>query len=257
MKIISWNVNGIRACVKKGFLNFLTSHQPDVMCIQETKAHKEQLTEDVITPKGYQSYWSSAERKGYSGTLTYIKEGLNLEEVKYGIGIKKFDSEGRFVITQVQGMTIYNIYFPNGSSGDVRHQYKMDFLKKFLSHIKKEQKKNKNLIILGDFNVAPEDIDVFDPVGLKNVSGFLPEEKEWFKKFSKEGFLDTFRFKNPKKQVFSWWSYREMARISNRGWRIDHICVSESLKKKVEKAELWCDISGSDHCPAVLYIGGK
>lgn len=253
MKIISWNVNGIRACAKKGLFDFLEQQDPDIFSLQETKAHPDQLDESFHRPWGRYSYWSAAERKGYSGTATYVRQPL--EEVKTGIGVRKFDSEGRFVVTRHKDFLLFNVYFPNGAASQERHNYKQEFLKRFTSYLAKLLAKGENIIVLGDYNVAYLDIDVFDPVGLSTVSGFLPEERKWFQNFLEVGFIDTFRYLHPNaKERYSWWSYRENARIGNRGWRIDHICVSRGLEKRIVSADILEQCMGSDHCPVVLEL---
>lgn len=254
MKIISWNVNGIRACGKKGFLQLIEREDPDILCIQETKAHPDQVDDALKSPYFRQSYWSTATtRKGYSGVATYVKKAAL--DVHHGIGIKKFDSEGRFVVTQHKDFLLFNVYFPNGSSREERHLYKQEFLARFTSHLKKQIDQGKSVIVLGDYNVAYLDIDVFDPKGLSTVSGFLPIEREWFKQFLKTGFVDTFRHFHPQDENrYTWWSYRENARVGNRGWRIDHICVTENLREKLRAAEIYDDVSGSDHCPVMLEL---
>ena len=255
MKIVSWNVNGIRACAKKGFLEFIEREDPDFLCVQETKAHPEQLDLFLLSPGGRQAFWSSAARKGYSGTVTYSKESP--KSVYYGINVKKFDSEGRFVVTEHDGFALYNVYFPNGSAREERHLYKQDFLERFRKHLEKRIKKGDQLIVVGDYNVAHKEIDVFDPKRLATVSGFLPEEREWFDKFLATGFCDTYRYMNPnEKEVYTWWSYRENARIANRGWRIDYICVTDGLVDKIKNVSILTKQTGSDHCPVVLELEG-
>jgi len=175
--------------------------------------------------------------------------------VEYGMGSKKFDDEGRFVVTQIADITIYNVYFPNGSAREERHHFKQEFLRKFLRHLMKRLAAGDKVIVLGDYNVAHREIDVHDPVRLSKVSGFLPEEREWFSQFLDAGFIDTFRFFHPDaKERFSWWSYRELARAANRGWRIDYICVSENLRTRLQSADIWDQQEGSDHCPVVLEL---
>jgi exodeoxyribonuclease III len=254
MKLISWNVNGIRAVQKKGFVDFVIREDPDLLCLQETKANKDQLEPILHTPHSdYDSYWSSASRKGYSGVVTYSK--VKPLKVEHGIGIEKFDSEGRFIITHFEKFVLYNVYFPNGSSRQERHDFKMEFLKVFGKLLSEQVKKGKKVILVGDYNIAHREIDVYDPVRLSKVSGFLPEEREWFDDFLKSGFIDTFREKHPTlKDKYSWWSYRELARPANRGWRIDYICVSENLKSSIGEASIMDEQEGSDHCPVVLKL---
>ena len=252
MKLMSWNVNGIRACQKKGFLEFFEREKPDILCIQETKAQLEQLDQNLINPMAYKSYWTSAStRKGYSGVVTYTH--LPVSDVKHGIGIEKFDGEGRFIITKMKDFLLYNVYFPNGSAREERHLFKQEFLKKFLRHLIKTLASGQKVIVVGDYNVAHKDIDVYDPVRLSKESGFLPEEQEWFSNFLDIGFVDTFRYFYPHaKERYSWWSYREMARPANRGWRIDYICVSENLKSCLKNGNILDEQQGSDHCPVML-----
>jgi exodeoxyribonuclease III len=253
MKIISWNVNGIRAAEKKGLVEFVKREQPDLFCVQETKCHKEQLSSELLTMLGYKSFWSCATRKGYSGVATYCRE--EPLDVQYGIGIPEYDSEGRIVVTRHPEFLLYNIYFPNGGSGDERHNYKQKFLKDIGAHFTEKLKAGHNLIVVGDYNVAHKDIDIYDPMGLAFESGFLPEERDWFTGFLNSGFTDTYRFLHPdEKNRYTWWSYREMARVGNRGWRIDYICVSPKLKERIKSAEILDHVEGSDHCPVVLEL---
>lgn len=253
MKIVSWNVNGIRAIYKKGFLNSLDNLKPDILCLQETKAHVDQLEPQMLSPFGKSSYFSQAEKKGYSGTATFFSTP-NVD-VRHGIGIKKFDSEGRFVITTHKDISIYNIYFPNGASGKERHDYKMEFLKEFKEHVSLGVRDGKKIIVLGDFNIAPKNIDIYDPIKHAKTSGFLPEEKEWFESFLDLGFVDTFRLLHPEeKNRYSWWNQIERARLGNRGWRIDLICITKNLITNLQSAEIHDEIEGSDHCPVSIEI---
>ena len=254
MKIISWNVNGIRAWHKKDSTQkFLREQKADIFCIQETKAHLEQVSPEVKS-LGYPHYhWSSACRKGYSGTATFSHQAP--ESVKKGIGTEKYDREGRFVITHHRDFELYNIYFPNGGASEERHQYKQAFLKDLSTYLQKRLKENPSIIVVGDYNIAYLDKDVYDPKKLEGESGFLPEEKEWFKSFLDLGFTDVFRHFYPeKKEAFSWWSYKERARFQNRGWRIDHICVSAPLLRQIKKIEILQETEGSDHCPVLLKL---
>lgn len=252
MKIITWNVNGIRAAAGKGLFEFLEKQKPDYFCLQETKAHPQQLGEAYMHPQGYQSYWSTAEKKGFSGTVIYARE--TLKEVSHGIGIRKFDREGRFVICRTKRFSLYNVYFPNGGMNEARHLYKQDFLKKFQRHLQRELKE-REVILVGDYNVAYLPIDVYDPKKLSTVSGYLPEEREWFNGFLAAGFIDVYRHFYPKKDhVFTWWSMQERARPLNNGWRIDHVCVSRKLIDKVKKITILDEQEGSDHCPVSVEL---
>lgn len=253
MKIVSWNVNGIRACAKKGLIDFLHAEEPDIFCIQESKAHIDQV-EPGLRELGYDySYWSSATKKGYSGVVTFTLS--EPKEVKRGWGIEKYELEGRIVWTAHEAFDLYNIYFPNGGAREERHLFKQEFLKDLSKHLKSELKKGKKIIVVGDYNVAHAAIDVHDPVRLSKVSGFLPEERAWMQDFLDLGFIDTFRHFHPdEKDRYSWWDYRTLARVSNRGWRIDYICVSENLKDQLKSADILDQVEGSDHCPIVLEL---
>lgn len=255
MKIISWNVNGIRAVHKKGFLDFIQKENPDILCLQETKAHKDQLEPILHHPTpDYASFWSSAKKKGYSGTVTYTKDEPS--KVEYGIGDERFDSEGRFVITHHKDFVLYNVYFPNGASGQERHLFKQGFLKDFTAHLVEQMTVHKkNIILVGDYNVAHKEHDIYDPVRLAKTSGFLPEERTWFDQLLNAGFIDTFRFKYPDvKDKYTWWSYFELARPANRGWRIDYVCISKGLEKRIVDAGIMDDQHGSDHCPVWIEL---
>ncbi len=253
MKIVTWNINGIRAVVQKGFHDFIAKEKPDLLCLQETKAHPDQLEEQITAPKGYTSYWAAAQRPGYSGTATYTKS--KPKEVQYGFGIPKFDAEGRMVVATFPKFTLFNVYFPNGGSGMERHLYKQEFLKRFAHHLVKRARNGENIIVVGDYNVAYLDHDVYNPIALSAESGFLPEEREWMTQFLENGFIDGFRYFHPKeKDRYTWWSYFQNARTLNKGWRIDHICVSRSLEKKLKSVEILDDVTGSDHCPVIAEI---
>ena len=253
MKIVSWNVNGIRAAYKKGLTDFIESEKPDILCLQETKAHIDQV-EDAAKHLGFQTKeWSSAIRKGYSGVATFThKAPLKFSK---GWGQTEYDSEGRIVISSFPEFELYNIYFPNGGSGETRHDFKQQFLKDLNAHLKPLIRAGKKIIVVGDYNVAPHDIDVHDPKKLSAVSGFLPEERAWFQSFFKLGFIDTFRHFHPGEEGrYSWWSYRELARISNRGWRIDFVCITENLLPNLVSAEIHDQAMGSDHCPVSVVM---
>lgn len=252
MKIISWNVNGIRACAKKGLNDFVQKEKPDFFCVQETKAIKEQAEKEVQT-LGYDShFWVSAQKKGYSGVATFTNEAC--EHVR-GWGDERYDNEGRIIITKTKNFHLYNIYFPNGGAREERHVFKQQFLKDLNTHLQAQLATGTEIILVGDYNVAHKEMDVFDPVRLANESGFLPEEREWFESFLKLGFIDTFRYFHPdQRQAYTWWSYQEFARISNRGWRIDYVCVSKGLESKLKSAKIMADAMGSDHCPVALEL---
>ena len=234
-------------------MDFVQRERPDIFCLQETKAHPEQVEPMLLCPLEMQSYWSSAERRGYSGTATFVRSPV--DSVEYGIGIPKFDREGRFVVTDHGEFLLFNVYFPNGGMNDERHQFKQEFLHKFLRHLRKVLASKREVIVLGDYNVAHRPIDVYDPIRLATASGFLPEEREWFDQFLAEGFHDVFReLHQDEAHRYSWWSYRENARIGNRGWRIDYICVSRGLRERVKSADILDQQTGSDHCPVVVEL---
>ena len=253
MDIISWNVNGIRACAKKGFLDFVQQKQPDILCIQETKVHTDQLESSLKNLSGYHGFWSLSEVSGYSGTAVFSKKKPS--NISYGIGIHKFDREGRFVAADYGDFILFNIYFPNGSKDEIRHQFKQEFLKKLYYHLSRCILRGRQVIVAGDYNVAYLDIDVFDPKALSQASGFLPEERQWFRSFLELGFVDVYRHFHPRqKGSYTWWSYRENARRDNRGWRIDHICATQKLVPCLKKSEIFKDETGSDHCPILLSL---
>lgn len=251
MKIITWNVNGIRAAYKKGLIEFIEREDPEILCLQETKAHRDQCEPVLATPAGRVSFWSSAVRKGYSGVATYVKE--EPKAVSFGTGNPEYDSEGRFVITEHPEFTLYNIYFPNGGSGLERHNFKQKFLMDLSAHLKPQVDAGKSIIVVGDYNVAHREIDIYDPVRLAGESGFLPEERAWFDSFLELGFVDTFRLLHPhERERYTWWSYVERGRIANRGWRIDYICVTKNLASRIRKAQILDGQMGSDHCPVMI-----
>jgi len=254
MKIVSWNVNGIRACYKKTLLQNIEFLEPDIFCVQETKAHLDQVEHDVQYCGYKYSNWSSAVRKGYSGVAVF--SDISPIHSNKGWGQEQYDSEGRIIINEYEKFKLYNIYFPNGGSGPERHQYKQLFLADLNMHLTTEKKRSdKPIIILGDYNVAHTETDVYDPIKLSKESGFLPEERSWFNQFLNLGFVDTFRHAQPDtKNKYTWWSYKDFGKTGNRGWRIDYICVSESLKTKIKKAEIYDNLEGSDHCPILLEV---
>lgn len=250
IKLITWNVNGIRASYPKGLSQLVAEVKPDILCLQETKAHREQV-EPVAQTLGFPfDTWSSAERKGYSSVATFSQ--LEPNKVKTSIDYPEYEREGRIVWSSYDNFDLYNIYFPNGGAREERHNFKQTFLKHLKAHLEFEIKRGKEIVVVGDYNIAHLDIDVFAPAQLSTESGFLPEEREWFDQFLNLGFVDTYRHFNPdKKKVYSWWSYRELGRIKNNGWRIDYICVTKGLLPYVKSCEVMMDQQGSDHCPVV------
>ncbi|MDP2216490.1 MAG: exodeoxyribonuclease III [Methanolobus sp.] len=252
IRIISWNVNGIRSVQKKGFLEWLQKEQPDILCIQETKAQKEQLGSELTEVKGYCSYFSSAEKKGYSGVALYTKkEPLS---IKCGFGIPKFDREGRILIADYGEFILFNIYFPNGKSSPERLDYKMEFYDAFLEYALELKKQGKKLIICGDVNTAHREIDLARPKENETISGFLPEERAWIDRFLSQGYVDTFRFLHPEPGQYTWWSVRSGARARNVGWRIDYFYASENAMENIRDSFIMPEVPGSDHCPLGIVI---
>ncbi|MGC8657829.1 MAG: exodeoxyribonuclease III [Desulfomonilaceae bacterium] len=248
IRILSWNVNGIRAVYKKGFLNWLDQEQPDVLCIQETKALPEQLPDELKNPDGYNSYWNSAVRKGYSGVAVYTKKPP--VALKNGMGGPlEFDQEGRFLQLDFDSFVLINVYFPNGKMGQERLKFKLDFYESFLSYVEKLREQNRNIIFVGDVNTAHQEIDLARPKENSKVSGFLSIEREWIDKAIASGFVDTFRSLNGDLIQYSWWDLKSRARSRNIGWRIDYVFVTSNLEKHVKRAFILTDVEGSDHCP--------
>lgn len=255
MKIISYNVNGIRAAIRKGFLDWLEATNADVVCIQETKAQPDQIPVFDIEAIGYRSYWYSAQKKGYSGVAILTKE--EPVHVEYGMGIQQYDNEGRFIRADYRsGISIVSVYHPSGSSGDARQAFKMQWLDDYQQYIDALKKEKPNLILSGDYNICHKPIDIHDPVRNATSSGFLPEEREWIGKFIDSGFIDTFRHFNDEPHNYTWWSYRANARAKNLGWRIDYHMASENLSDRLKRAIILPEAMHSDHCPIVLEIKG-
>lgn len=252
MKLYSWNVNGIRAVQKKGFVDWVRTEQPDILCLQETKAHDNQLDEALIHIGGYTSYWSAPKRKGYSGVAVYAQE--KPLSVQYSIGIDRFDEEGRILILEYPGFTLLNIYFPNGQRDQGRLDYKLEFYDALLLYCEQRRSDGVKLVICGDFNTAHRPIDLTNPKSNEKYSGFLPIERAYLEKWFDKGYVDTFRYFYPDTVAYTWWSYMFNARQKNIGWRIDYFVVSDNLMDGVADASILCDVMGSDHCPVALYL---
>lgn len=246
MKILSYNVNGIRAALNKGFADWLQAAAPDVLCLQEIKAMAEQIDTTKFEDLGYQHHWHSAQKKGYSGVAILTKN--NPLHVQEGTGIDHMDFEGRVIRADFENVSVISLYLPSGTNID-RLDYKFKFMDDFQNYIDTLKKEYPRLVICGDYNICHRAIDIHDPVRNKNVSGFLPEEREWINAFIDSGFLDSFRYLNPEPHQYSWWSYRANARNNNKGWRIDYNLVSENLKDNIRRAYLLPDAKHSDHCP--------
>lgn len=252
MKIISYNVNGIRAALKKGFIEWLTSTNPDVICLQETKAHKEQLDIDVFEKAGYiYNYWFSAQKKGYSSVAILSKHKPN--HVEYGTGIESMDFEGRNLRIDFDNFSLMSLYLPSGTN-DARLDFKLNYMAEFQEYVNELKNDIPNLIICGDYNICHTEIDIHNPVQNKNTSGFLPVEREWLGKFIDSGFIDSFRYLNKEPHNYTWWSYRANARNNNKGWRIDYHMVSEPMKDRIKRAYILPEAKHSDHCPIVVEI---
>ena len=251
--LLSWNVNGIRSVKKKGFLEWLQRASPDVLCLQETKVQPEQVDDELRQPAGYETYWNAPkERKGYAGVAAFTKEKpLN---VRYGFSIEKFDIEGRVIITDYPGFSLYNIYFPNGKASPERLQFKMDFYNAFLDYVEPLRKKGDKLVICGDVNTAHTTIDLARPKANEKISGFLPQERVWIDKFLSRGFVDTFRQFTKEPNNYSWWDIKTGARERNVGWRIDYFYVTENLLPSLKNAFILTEVMGSDHCPVGITL---
>lgn len=252
MKIITYNVNGLRAAINKGFLEWLDTERPDVVCIQETKLQEDQCPMDKLMELGYNTYLFSAQKKGYSGVAILTRK--KPDHIEYGMGIEKYDNEGRFLRADFGDYSIVSVYHPSGTSGEERQAFKMEWLEDFQAYVTELKKTRPNLILCGDYNICHESIDIHDPVRNAKNSGFLPEEREWMTRFLSCGFIDTYRTLYPDVQKYTWWSYRFNARANNKGWRIDYCMASDTLREKIKEAAILNDVAQSDHCPAVLEI---
>ncbi|MCK4226656.1 exodeoxyribonuclease III [candidate division WOR-3 bacterium] len=252
MEIVSFNVNGLRAIIKKGFKEWFTNENPDILCLQEIKATKEKLKGVTIAPENYHSYWNPGKRAGYSGVITFSKE--EPLDVQFGMGIEKFDTEGRLIRTKYQDFTLLNVYFPNGKMSEERLKFKLDYYAAFLEFSENLKKKGEELIITGDFNTAHKEIDLANPKENEKYSGFLPIEREWLNKLVSKGYIDTFRLFHPEGKQYTWWTYRFKARERNIGWRIDYFFITEGLTDRVRDSIILKDVYGSDHVPILLEI---
>ncbi|WP_040247022.1 exodeoxyribonuclease III [Psychroserpens mesophilus] len=254
MKIASYNVNGIRAAMNKGFIDWLKNANPDVICLQEIKAMKEQVDIEAIENAGYKyNYWFSAQKKGYSGVAILSKTEPN--HVEYGTGIESMDFEGRNLRADFDGLSVMSMYLPSGTNDDrLAHKFEyMNMIHQYLNELRIEVP---NLVVLGDYNICHEEIDIHNPK-MKGVSGFLPEEREWLGNFIDSGFIDSFRYLHPEKQEYSWWSYRANARANNKGWRLDYGMVSEPLQENIKRSVILSEAVHSDHCPILIEIDSE
>jgi exodeoxyribonuclease-3 len=252
MKIISYNVNGIRAAMRKGFVEWLQASNPDVICIQETKANKDQVEVEALEAAGYPyHYWFSAKKKGYSGVAIFCKK--EPKHIEYGTGIESMDFEGRNIRVDYDEVSVMSLYLPSGSNL-ARLEHKLEYMALFQDYVNKIKKDLPNLVICGDYNICHEPIDIHDPVRNKKVSGFLPEEREWIGDFMDSGFVDSFRHLNKEPDNYTWWSYRANSRANNKGWRIDYNMVSQPLQENIKRAVILKDAMHSDHCPHTVEL---
>ncbi|MDT0557952.1 exodeoxyribonuclease III [Ichthyenterobacterium sp. W332] len=251
MKIISYNVNGIRAAMKKGFTNWLSAANPDVICLQEIKALEEQVDITELETAGYKfNYWYSAQKKGYSGVAILCKKEPN--HIEYGTGIEAMDFEGRNLRVDFGDVSIMSMYLPSGTN-DARLNFKFKYMDDILEYYTELRKERPNLIVCGDYNICHEEIDIHNPK-MKGVSGFLPEERQWLGSFIDSGFIDSFRYLHPEKQEYTWWSYRANARANNKGWRLDYAMATQPLQEKLKRSVILSDAVHSDHCPILLEL---
>ena len=254
MKIVSYNVNGIRAAIKKGFIDWLTATDPDVICLQEIKAQEEQLDLSLFEDAGYSyNYWFSAQKKGYSGVAILSKTKPN--HIEFGTGIESMDFEGRNIRADFDNVSVMSLYLPSGTNA-ARLNHKLEYMALFQNYINDLKKEFPKLVICGDYNICHEEIDIHNPK-MKGVSGFLPEERQWLGNFLDSGLVDTFRYLNPEKQTFSWWSYRANARANNKGWRLDYALATNPLQENIKRSVILTEAVHSDHCPILLELDFK
>jgi len=252
MRIITYNVNGIRAAMTKGFIDWLKATNPDVLCLQEIKANPEQFNVSEFEELGYHHFWYPAQKKGYSGVAILSKQKPN--HVEYGCGIEAYDFEGRIIRADFNQCSVMSVYHPSGSSGDDRQAFKMKWLSDFHTYINKLKSDMPNLVLSGDYNICHKAIDIHNPISNAKTSGFLPEEREWMENFIQSGFIDSFRYFNQNPHQYSWWSYRAGSRAKNLGWRIDYNLVDKNLESKLSRSVILSEAMHSDHCPVLLEL---
>ena len=253
VKIVSWNVNGIRSMYKKGLIDFIYKEEADIYCFQETKAKPEQIPPELEKIDGYHSYFSSPIRKGYSGIAVYAR--IKPLKISYNLGISRFDEEGRVIVLDLESFMLLNVYFPNGGASQARLDYKMDFYDHFLKFINELRDEGKKIIFCGDVNTAHKEIDLARPKANEKNTGFLPQERAWIDKVVRSGYLDTFRLFNEEGGHYSWWDYKTRARERNVGWRLDYFFAADELKDNLMSSYILNNVMGSDHCPVVLELG--
>ena len=247
MRLLSWNVNGLRAIYRKNFIQWFEDEEADIYCIQETKSHLEQLPKKLVERPGYEGYFAQAERKGYSGVALWSK--VKPDKVSYELGLPRFDSEGRLIEVAYEDFTLFNVYFPNGKASRERLQYKMEYYETFLKRMSDLLREDRKIVICGDVNTAHQEVDLARPKENEKVSGFLPIEREWIDRLLELGFIDTFRYFQNEPGHYSWWDYKTRARERNVGWRIDYFYISNNLKDNLKSAFIESGVMGSDHCP--------
>lgn len=252
MKLITFNINGIRSGIKKGIIPWLLSENPDILCLQEIKLSETDLVEDQFKELGYECFWHPAKKRGYSGVATLTK--ISPVNVYYTMGNDLYDDEGRSLIMELDNVVLINTYFPSGSSGEARQEFKYKFLKDYTAFINTIKKQGKPTIICGDVNICHQEIDIHNPKSNKNTSGFLPEEREWVSNFLAAGYVDAFRKFNTDPHHYTWWTYRAGARQNNKGWRIDYFFVDQTIENKIKSSHILSDVVMSDHCPVTLNI---
>ncbi len=252
MKIVSYNVNGIRAAMNKGFVEWLEKTNPDVIGLQEVKALESQIDSSIFKNLGYEIYWNPAVKKGYSGVAILSKK--TPKSIKHGIGLDKYDDEGRLLEIEFDNFSFISAYFPSGTTGDIRQGFKYEFLDDLYGYIQDLKKIKPNLILSGDYNICHKAIDIHNPISNKNSSGFLPEERAWMDKFTNSGFIDTFRHLNSEPHNYTWWSYRANARTKNLGWRIDYHMATNGMLDKIKRSIILPEAKHSDHCPILLEL---
>ena len=252
MRLFSWNVNGIRACGRKGFADWFSEQGADVVCVQETRAHPDQLDDTLLHPAGYHSHWHSARKKGYSGVATYTKRKPT--RVIEGLGISRFDREGRVLITEFRNLAVINAYFPNTQHDHARLRFKLEFCRAIRRQMDSYRAKGRSVVLCGDHNIAHREIDLARPKDNKNNAGFLPQERSWMERFVRAGYVDTFRARCDEPGHYTWWSQRFGVREKNIGWRLDYFFINQELRHRLRHAFIQPDVRGSDHCPVGLEL---
>ena len=252
MKLISYNVNGIRSAINKGFVGWLREENPDIIGLQEIKAQEKDIDAAIFQDMGYELYWYPAVKKGYSGVAIFSK--IKPKAVRYGMSLNRYDDEGRMIQADFEDFSFISSYFPSGTTGDIRQGFKYEFLDDVFGYMQDLRRDNSSIILSGDYNICHRPIDIHNPISNKNSSGFLPDERAWMDRFTGSGFIDTFRHFNPNPHQYSWWSYRANSRTKNLGWRIDYHMATQSLQNRLKSAVILPNVKHSDHCPIVLEI---